>query len=173
MSITAPIFAALMAAGSFIRIPLAPAAITLQTLFLFMLSLMLPAKEAVKSVLLYLFIGAIGFPVFSTGGGLAGLIGPTGGFLIAMIPASLIGSLIVSVRRDSILMKIVALAAMNIILYAIGLAWMMARLNMNLQSAFIAGCLPYIPGDAVKALVAIAVSSSLKGEIDSLLSKKE
>ena len=56
------LFAALIAAGAFIRIPLVPAPMTLQTLFLLIAALCLPFRLAVASTAAYLFLGAVGLP---------------------------------------------------------------------------------------------------------------
>ena len=173
MSILVSLFTALLAAGSFIRIPLGPVAITLQSLFLFMLSLLLPPKKAVASVLLYLFLGAIGFPVFTSGGGLAGLLGPTGGFLFAMIPASAIGSYLAWKNRKSTLWKVIALLVSNAVLYAFGLVWMSYSLNIGLKAAFFTGCAPFLLGDAIKIAVAVAASKHLAQDADKILENEE
>ena len=55
----------------------------MQTLAVFVISAAYGRKLAVATMLLYLAEGAVGFPVFSKGGGLAYLAGPTAGYLIA------------------------------------------------------------------------------------------
>ena len=171
MSILVPLFSALLAAGSFVRIPLGPVAITLQTLFLFMLAILLPPKKALTSVLLYLFLGSIGFPVFTSGGGLACLLGPTGGFLMGMIPASAIGSLLGYKNRNSMAWKVSAILIMNAIMYLFGLSWMMYRLDMSAKSAFIAGCAPFLGADAVKVIAAARITKTLQDDADRILEK--
>lgn len=174
MSILVPLFSALLAAGSYIRIPLGPVAITLQTLFLFMLALLLPPKKALSSVLLYLFLGAIGFPVFTSGGGLAGILGPTGGFLIAMVPASLVGSYLARKnKKKRIVFSATILLLMNAILYLLGLFWMAYKLNINFKSAFITGCAPFLAFDAIKISVALATSNKIYDKVESILRNEE
>lgn len=74
---------ALLAVSAWITIPLGPVPFTLQTMLVVFIILLLPAREALISVLGYLALGALGAPVFSgMRGGLAALMGPTGGFLI-------------------------------------------------------------------------------------------
>ncbi|HQB54991.1 MAG TPA: biotin transporter BioY, partial [Sphaerochaeta sp.] len=85
-------FTALIIVGSFIRIPLPPVPLTLQTLFALMAGYMGGPAIALMSVGIYLLLGAIGLPVFSGGGGFALLFGPTGGYLLALLPAALIAS---------------------------------------------------------------------------------
>ena len=93
------LFAALIAAGAFIKIPLVPVPVTLTTLFVLLAALCLPPFMALSSIVVYLFLGGIGLPIFTSGGGLAAMLGPTGGYLFGMIPAALLGSLIMSSNR--------------------------------------------------------------------------
>ena len=73
---------ALLAVASYITIPLGPVPFTLQTLVIAMLPVALGGRDAVVTVALYLLLGALGLPVFSGfSGGIAALVGPTGGFL--------------------------------------------------------------------------------------------
>ncbi len=172
MKVLVPLFTALIAAGSFIRIPLPPVPITLQTLFLFIAALLLPARYSVYSVLLYLFIGIIGLPVFTTGGGLAAAIGPTGGYLWGMIPAVLAGSLIAS-QRNSAGWYVLSAVIADIVLYIPGVLWLMYSTGISMKAALIGGLLPFIPGDAVKIIIAAISAKALKGQILPLLERRE
>ena len=80
------LFAALVAAGAFIKIPFVPVPMTLQTLFALLAAACLPPSMAVSSIVIYIFLGAIGLPILTAGGGLAAVLGPTGGYLFGMIP---------------------------------------------------------------------------------------
>ena len=86
------LFAALIAAGAFIKIPLVPVPVTLTTLFVLLAALCLSPLMALSSIVVYLFLGGIGLPIFTSGGGLAAMLGPTGGYLFGMIPAALFGN---------------------------------------------------------------------------------
>ena len=54
------LFAALIAAGAFIRIPFIPVPITLQTLFALLSAAVLPPLMSLSSVIVYLVLGGIG-----------------------------------------------------------------------------------------------------------------
>ena len=84
------LFAALIIVGAYIRFPLPPVPITLQTLFVITASLLGGTAIGVGSVAIYLLLGAVGLPVFTAGGGLGILLGPTGGFLFGLLPAALL-----------------------------------------------------------------------------------
>ena len=84
----ASLLAAFTAAGAFIAIPIGPIPIVLQNLFIFLSGLLLGPRWGAASVGIYLLAGVCGLPVFAGGtGGPARLIGPTGGYLMAFLPA--------------------------------------------------------------------------------------
>ena len=64
-----PVFAALTAAGAWIKLPLPPVPITMQNLFVVMSGMILGAKAGAVSQIVYLIVGIMGLPVFSGGGG--------------------------------------------------------------------------------------------------------
>ena len=59
------LFAALISAGAFIKIPLVPAPVTLQTLFALLAATILPPAMALLSVVSYLLLGVLGLPIFT------------------------------------------------------------------------------------------------------------
>ena len=150
------LFAALIAAGAFIRIPFVPVAMTLQTLFAMIAAICLPPVMAAVSVLAYLLLGTVGLPIFTGGGGLAALLGPTGGYLIGMLPAVFAGSIVMKAfpSRPRI-MAIVSSLITTAIIYAVGLPWLKIRMELSVEAMFVAGLVPFIAGDLLK----IAVSS--------------
>ncbi len=83
-------FTALIALGAFIRIPLGITVFSLQFSFVLLAGILLGARAASLSCLLYLIIGLVGFPVFAQGGGLGYILKPSFGYLLAFIPAAYI-----------------------------------------------------------------------------------
>ena len=71
--------------SSKIQTPLAPVPVTMQTFAVLFLGMAFGYKIATASVILYLFQGAIGLPVFAKGGGLIYFQGPTSGYLFARV----------------------------------------------------------------------------------------
>ena len=97
------LFAALTAAGIFVKIPI-PGTIlmfTLQTFFVFLAGLLLAPRYALISQLVYMAIGLIGLPVFSNGGGFAYVLQPSFGY----IPGFAISAFLVSLLIRKLMLK--------------------------------------------------------------------
>lgn len=96
------LFAAMTAAGVFVRIPIpgTPMSFTLQTFFIFLAGLLLEPKFAIISQLVYAAIGLLGIPVFSSGGGFSYIFQPSFGFIIGFCVSAFLISLLV--RRNII-----------------------------------------------------------------------
>lgn len=165
------LFAALMAVGAFIAIPLpmSPVPIVLQTMFMFLAALVLGPWWASLSTLLYLLLGLIGLPVFSGGtGGPASFLGPTGGYLAGYIPCSIIVGLIGEKARDKRLVLFFACLAGMVPVYGLGLLRLKAVLGSGWERTLAAGLLPFIPGDLAKSLLAALLAPKLRAGILSM-----
>ncbi len=91
------LFAILMAisANSFIYLPFTPVPITTQVLTVLLSGLFLGSRWAAISQIIYIFIGVMGFPVFSGfKNGIVALAGPTGGYIMGFIAAAFISGYI-------------------------------------------------------------------------------
>ncbi|ELY47281.1 biotin transporter BioY [Natronorubrum sulfidifaciens] len=166
----AALLAALLGAAApvSIPIPLSPAPITLQVLFVFLAGLVLGPVWGPTSILLYLAAGAIGLPVFSgMSAGLGVLVGNTAGYLWSYpLAAGLIGLM---VHRDtelrdpaavSLPVVIVALVVGTILIYGMGTGYMAWLLELGAWEAISLGALPFLPGELLKIAAAIAIVKS-------------
>ena len=145
--------AALMALSSRAVLPLAPVPVTAQTFAVLLLAGLLGRQMAVSSVLTFLAAGAMGVPVFAHGGGLAYLLGPTGGYLLGFLPAAwIVGHLAEKGWRRRPLRCVLMLLLGDAVLFAFGLAWLSALIPAG--GLLRAGLLPFIPGEAVKIALA-------------------
>lgn len=96
------LFTALIAIGAFIRIPTPITVFTLQFIFVLLSGVVLGSKKSAVSVLSYVLIGIIGFPIFTEGGGPSYILKPTFGYLIAFIFAAfIVGFLIEHTKKTS------------------------------------------------------------------------
>lgn len=95
-------FTLLTAVGAQIEIPNSPVPFTLQTFFVLLAGGILGMRNGFLSMFLYLVLGAVGFPFFSSAGfGLVRLLGPTGGYLLAFPLAAFLVGLGMNLRRTS------------------------------------------------------------------------
>ncbi len=79
----AALFATLLAISAFIKLPITIVPVTLQTLMVMVIAFSLPTRQVAFSVGLYLLTGLAGLPVFASGGGIAYVLQPSFGYLIA------------------------------------------------------------------------------------------
>lgn len=149
------LFAALTAAGAFVRVPILHATVTLQFFFTAMAGLLLGARLGALSQALYAALGLAGVPVFAAGGGLSYLFQPTCGFILGLIPAAwVIGTLAGKSRAP--LRLALACGAGLAVLYAVGLPYIALIVNVY-QGGAVSGkylaaayLLPYLPFDLLK-----------------------
>lgn len=151
-----------------IAVPVGPVPFTLQILVLGVVVAVMPAGEAVCAVASYLALGALGAPVFSGyAGGLARLLGPSGGFLYGFLPAAAAGAglrcLLGRTRLPYPAAVLAAVLACIAVAYLFGWAHLVVVGQMGPAAAFSVACAPFIVCDLVKAGMACGVAVSLRG----------
>ncbi len=147
---------AFLIVASYIVIPLpfAVASISLQTLAVNLIALLLSPFEACISIMVYILLCAVGVPVANGGkGGLTYLMGPTGGFFIGFLVAVVLISLLKG--------KMYSICIGIPVMYLFALIWMVAVTGLPLKAAFLTGCAPFLPLDAVKCVVASLMAGPL------------
>lgn len=90
------LFTALIAIGTFIKIPIPVLPFTLQFLFTMMAGLLLGGELGACSVFVYMLLGLIGLPIFTEGGGIGYVFKPTFGYIIGFCIASYVTGKIVN-----------------------------------------------------------------------------
>ena len=147
--------------ASSIVIPFGLVPISLSTLFLCIMSTILKPKEIVISILMYLFLGIIGIPVFAGfQAGIGVLIGPTGGYLIGYIFAGFIMSLINNVTKKKIVYPFSFLIG-TMILYFFGTVHFMLVMNMNFRESIVITIYQFAVGDILESIIALVISLML------------
>jgi biotin transport system substrate-specific component len=151
-----PAFAAAIAAGAQIEVPLGEVPFTLQSFFVLLAGFTLGSLRGGLAVVLYLAAGALGLPVFSgSGAGAERLAGPTAGFLWGFLPMASIAGLAARNGmwqgwRKALLWGTLATVA----LLALGLPWLALSRGLGLgELAATAGSL--LPGAAIKLAACI------------------
>jgi len=161
--VLASLMAALTAVGAYIYVPIGPVPVVLTTLFVLLAGLLLGSRWGVASILLYLLVGAMGFPVFAGGrGGIAHFLGPTGGYLLGYAFASLITGFISEHARGLFGLEILAAVLGTLVIYAFGVPWLKVVGQIPWSKAWMVGALPFLPGDAIKGAVALGLARSVR-----------
>lgn len=151
----AAIFAALTVVGSYIHVPLVPVPITLQTLFTYLSGAILGSRLGALSQLIYVLLGALGLPVYAGGrGGIVHLVGPTGGYLIGFVAgAYVLGKIMEQRRNPGYAWLLLATSMGTIVIYLLGILVLSYWVG-GLREAFTLGVIPFLPGDALKTILA-------------------
>jgi len=152
-----------------ITIPLGTVPITLSVFALFLVASLSPVKVALTATAVYLAIGAVGLPVFSsfTGGAYA-FVSPSGGFLWGYLPAVLIVSLTAGKSGGRLFLVLVGMLGGLLVLYAFGLIGFCVLTDAGLGEALSAVVLPFLLPDGVKFALVLAVYPLLHSRIFSL-----
>lgn len=156
-----------LAAHIVFPLPFSPVPFTLQPLAVLGVGLALGPFAGAAALLAYLAEGAVGFPVFSpTGlGGIAQLLGPTGGYLLAYPLVAFTCGLLsqqFSKRFSRFSAAVLACSLATVLLFAFGCSWLAFQMHLNFKTALLAGVVPFLPGEAVKVLAAAGVYRALK-----------
>ncbi len=163
LAVSASLFVALCAHIS-VRLPFTPVPFTLSDFAVVLVGLALGPVTAFSALVLYLAEGACGLPVFTPGGlgGVAQLLGPTGGFLLAYpFAAALAGMLRQNLKRTFVA-SLIAAAAASSLLMAAGGVWLAVFAHLSAAAAFKLAELPFIPGQLVKVAAAAGIFTSLR-----------
>ena len=148
------------------HIPISPVPISLGILGIFLAVYVNGWLFGTLSVLIYLLIGFIGVPVFADfTAGITKLAGPTGGYLIGYIPLALIAGFFISKFERKIPLHIQGMVIGTLVCYAFGTLWLAVSLHMSFGAALMAGVVPYIPADAVKMAISIALGIPVRSAI--------
>lgn len=163
---------ALLAVSAWVTVPLGPVPFTLQTMVLVFIVTLFPARQALVSIFGYLALGAVGVPVFSgMRGGLASIVGPTGGFLIGFGIGAILAVLLFKAwrRPEGKAMRAVRAGAGALVLllasYLCGWIQLMVLTGMGPAAAFAAGIAPFIVLDAIKLFVGVALAQTVESAV--------
>jgi len=151
----------LMAISAHISVPLpfSPVPVTMQPLAMLLIAFFIGPRRAAAAMVAYLLEGAAGLPVFSPAGpgGIAQLIGPTGGFLMAT-PFAAFAAGFIARKRTVTYLTLAALAA-EVILFTFGASWFTLATHTTLSQAFALAVLPFLPGEVLKIAIAVGAAS--------------
>ena len=149
-----------LSVSSYIKIPFYPVPLTMQTLAVLLIAMSYGFSRGTLTVSTYLSLGFVGMPVFASGSGIAYMFGPTGGYLIGFLFATVvIGYLSDRGMSKKWSYTILCMLAGNIIIYIFGLVHLQNLLNINLTRTLEIGLYPFIYGDFLKIILAASLMS--------------
>jgi len=147
--------AALTGALAQVSIPVhgSPVPITGQTLGALLTGATLGWRRGGAAMMLYMLAGIVGMPWFAGHASGAGM--PAFGYVIGFVFAALaVGALAARGGDRTPLRMIGTMIVGNVIIYAVGVTYLMADLHIGLGSAWTVGVKNYLPGDAIKMIIA-------------------
>lgn len=162
------LFAALIAVGAFIRIPIPVVPFTLQILFTMMAGLLLGGKLGAASVSIYIIIGLLGIPVFAEGGGLSYVLKPSFGYIIGFAIASYVTGMIANKVPSPSYKRLLTANFIGLgIVYLLGMVYYYLMSNFYLDSPiglwplFLYCFILAVPGDIILCIFAAFLGKRL------------
>jgi len=143
-----------------IPLPFTPVPLTVQNFGVLLVGLLLGSRRGFAALALYLAEGAMGMPVFSPmgPGGIAQLLGPTGGFLLAYPLVAWIAGFIMEHGRKNFARAAVGGLLGEVVLFTGGLAWL-AVLTHSVAQAFRWGLYWFLFAEVIKVMMAAGIAA--------------
>lgn len=156
-------FAALTAVCSQIQIPLAVIPVNLALFSVHLCAALMKRRYAALSMTVYLLMGLVGLPVFvGFQGGAGVLFGRTGGYIIGYVASAYLTALLMEKWGRAWWQSALFMAAGVLACYALGTVWYMALTRSPLWLSLSYCVFPFLPGDAVKIALAVALAGRLE-----------
>ena len=150
----------LLAISAKVQVPFWPVPMTMQTFVIFLIGMTYSIRLSFATVALYLFEGALGIPVFASGGGVAYLVGPTAGYLYGMLFASIVISYFANLGFSKTYFKAsLSLLIGSAVIFSFGIIYL--GYIIGFEKAVAVGLLPFIPSELFKIALAVALIPTL------------
>lgn len=162
------LFAALIGAGAWIRIPVPVTPFTLQFLFTNLAGLLLGRRLGALAVLAYLAVGLAGLPVFAGGGGPMYLFQPTFGYLIGFLFGTWVAGAVVQRAEKKTFFTYLGAGLLNLgvvyllgILYYYVIATLYLGTSLGFWTLFFYCFVLAVPGDLLLCIVSATVAGRM------------
>lgn len=143
----------IIAASAQVEVPMLPVPVTLQTFAVLLTAMTLGWRLGGLAIVAYLAEGALGLPVFAGFGmGFMHLVGPTGGYLWAFLPATLLAGFLAEkgLAKNMGRTLIVSVLSISLILL-VGMAYLAHFVGWS--QAYVLGVQPFLLGAALKVIM--------------------
>jgi biotin transport system substrate-specific component len=158
----ASLFVALCAHITIPLLPLTPVPLTLQNLAVLLVGLLLGSRRGFAALMLYLFEGIAGLPVFNPNPtglvGVAHLFGVTGGFLLAYPLVAFVAGFVFEHGKKSFARAAIAGILAEILLFVGGLSWLYVFTHSLAKAAYF-GLYWFIAAEVIKVMLAAGVAA--------------
>ncbi|HVF18798.1 MAG TPA: biotin transporter BioY [Mycobacteriales bacterium] len=145
-----------LAAQVSIPIPGTPVPVTGQTFAVLLVGAALGWWRALTAMALYLLAGAVGVPWYADGS--SGWGGPSFGYIVGFVIAATVVGWLAGRGGDRTPLRTVATMTLGtLLIYAVGVPWLAASIDVGLAKAIELGARPFLGGDALKVLLAAGV----------------
>lgn len=142
-----------------IPLPFTPVPLSLSPIGVYLAGAILKRRDAVIAMLVYLFLGLVGLPVFSRfGAGPAFLVGPTAGYLWSY-PAMV---LLIGWGKRNVLGLSLRMIAAAALMFTVASLWLAFVQGVSVVSGFVIGAVPYLVGDGVKIGLSVTIALALQ-----------
>jgi len=152
-----------LAISSKIKIPFYPVPMTMQTLVVLIIGIGFGWKLGIATIMLYLFEGMIGLPVFSgtpeKGIGLVYFTGPTMGYLIGFVVAAFFAGKFK--YNNNLFSNFLKLTFATSFIYILGMLWLGGLIGWD-KPIFKLGAQPFLLAELFKILLATFIINQIK-----------
>jgi len=154
----------LLAISAKIKIPFYPVPMTMQTLVVLIIGIGFGWKLGVATIMLYLFEGIVGLPVFSgtpeKGIGLVYFTGPTMGYLIGFLVAAFVAGKF-NYKNNDVIDNFLKLTFATSFIYILGMLWLGQLIGWD-KPIFKLGAQPFLLAELFKILLATFAINQIK-----------
>jgi len=148
-----------------IPLPFTPVPLTAQNLGVILVGMLLGSRRGFAALALYLAEGAAGLPVFSPSSlglsGIAQILGPTGGYLMAYPLVAALAGFIFERGAKSFARAAIAGLLAEILLFATGLTWLYGLTHSLAKAAYL-GLYWFVFAEIIKVMAAAAVAAHFR-----------
>lgn len=170
------VFTSLVIVGAFVKFEIPVIPFTLQTFTVQLTSSMLGPWWGALAIGLYLFMGLIGIPIFTKGGGFTYVLQPTFGYLIGFFIGAIVGGIIINCFKKKTFWAYLTGNIINLLIaYACGMIYFYLLQTLYFGKAvsaytiFVSLFLIFLPGDLTFTVIASYAAKKLKPNLDKFI----
>jgi biotin transport system substrate-specific component len=144
-----------------LHLPVTPVPLTAQNFAVLLVGLMLGPRRGFAALVVYLAEGAAGMPVFSLGGrgGIAQLLGPTGGYLLAYPFVAALSGWVMERGQKTFVRAAIAASLGDVVVFAGGISWLWVQ-TRSFSQALSWGLYWFVFAEVIKIMAAAGAATT-------------